>query len=121
MIWELTQDAADEQSLLKVINDTLASETYVEGDVNDDGSFDTADLVLFQRWLLNDPDVELTNLKSADICDDGSFDTADLVLFQKWLLNEPDAELKNRKSADICEDSRLDVFDMCAMRKMLPY
>ncbi|HPY84909.1 MAG TPA: dockerin type I domain-containing protein [Ruminococcus flavefaciens] len=85
MIWELTQDAADEQSILKVINDTLASETYVEGDVNDDGSFDTADLVLFQRWLLNDPDVELTNLKSADICDDGRLDVFDMCAMRKML------------------------------------
>lgn len=85
MIWELTQDAADEQSLLKVINDTLASETYVEGDVNDDGSFDTADLVLFQRWLLNEPDAELTNRKSADICEDGRLDVFDMCAMRKML------------------------------------
>ncbi len=85
MIWELTQDAADEQSLLKVINDTLANETYVAGDVNDDGSFDTADLVLFQKWLLNVPDAELTNLKSADICEDSRLDVFDMCAMRKML------------------------------------
>ena len=61
MIWEHTQDAKGEKSLLKVINDSLCSETYVAGDVNADGSFNVSDLVLLQRWLLVAPDAELAN------------------------------------------------------------
>jgi len=48
MIWELTQDAKGEKSLLKVINDTLRRGSYITGDVNADGSFNVSDLVLLQ-------------------------------------------------------------------------
>ena len=67
MIWELTQDAKGEQSLLKMINDTLRSGTFVAGDVNADGSFNVSDLVLLQRWLLAKLDSELADWQAGDL------------------------------------------------------
>lgn len=86
MIWELTQDAKGEQSLLKVINDTLRSEAYIAGDVNADGNFNVSDLVLIQKWLLAYPDTELKNWKAGDLCQDGRLDVFDLCLMRKQLI-----------------------------------
>ena len=86
MIWELTQDAKGEKSLLKVINDTLGNGTAVAGDVNSDGSFNVSDLVLLQRWLLAKPDTELKNWQAGDLCEDGSLDVFDLCVMRKKLI-----------------------------------
>ena len=85
MMWELTQDAKGEKSLLKVINDTLIGETFVAGDVNADGSFNISDLVLFQKWLLVKPGAELKNWKAGDLCEDGKLNVFDLCLMRKLL------------------------------------
>ena len=86
MIWELTQDAKGEKSLLKVINGSLRSETYVAGDVNADGSFNVSDLVLIQKWLLAVPDTELKSPKAGDLCEDGILDVFDLCVMRKMLI-----------------------------------
>lgn len=56
-------------------------------DLNNDGSFTVADLVIFEKWLLTDPDAELSNWQSADLCEDGRLDVFDLVLLRKMLIN----------------------------------
>ena len=86
MIWELTQDSNGEKSLLKVIHDTLRSESFVEGDVNADSSFNVSDLVLMQRWLLAAPDAELANWQAGDLCEDGRLDVFDLCLMRRMLI-----------------------------------
>lgn len=58
----------------------------VSGDVNDDGKFDIADVVLFQKWLLAVPDVKLANWKAADLCEDGRLDVFDLCLLKRMLV-----------------------------------
>ena len=85
MIWELTQDAKGEQSLLKVINDTLCGNAFIAGDVNADGSFNVSDLILLQRWLLVKPDSELADWQAGDLCADGRLDVFDLCLMRKKL------------------------------------
>ena len=85
MIWELTQDAKGEQSLLKVINDTLGNVVTVAGDVNADGSFNVSDLVLLQKWLLAKPDAELNNWQAGDLCEDDRLDVFDLCMMRKKL------------------------------------
>lgn len=87
MIWELTQDAKGEQSLLKVISNTLNNETFTAGDVNADGSFNVSDLVLMQKWLLAVPDTELNNWKAGDLCEDGILDVFDLCAMRKLLTD----------------------------------
>jgi len=86
MIWELTQDAKGEKSLLKVINDSLRSETYVAENVNADGSFNVSDLVLLQKWLLAAPDAELANWQAGDLCEDNKLDVFDLCLMRRKLI-----------------------------------
>lgn len=88
MIWELTQDAKGEKSLLKVISDTLGCETFIAGDVNADGSFNVSDLVLMQKWLLAVPDTELKSPKAGDLCEDGILDVFDLCVMRNKLIKE---------------------------------
>lgn len=42
----------------------------IKGDVNADGVFDVADVVLLQKWLLAVPDTHLENWQAADFCKD---------------------------------------------------
>jgi hypothetical protein len=56
------------------------------GDVNMDGSFSVADVVLLQKWLLAVPDIHLSNWKVADICADGRLDVFDFCLMKRKLI-----------------------------------
>lgn len=58
----------------------------VKGDVNNDGEFTVADVVLLQKWLLAVPDTKLENWKAADLCDDGVLDVFDLCLMKRMLV-----------------------------------
>lgn len=58
----------------------------VRGDVNADGSFDIADAVLLQKWLLTMPDAGLANWKAADFTDDNALDASDLCLMKRALM-----------------------------------
>ncbi len=57
-----------------------------EGDVNDDGQFNIADLVSIQKWISAVPDTELKNWKAADLYDDNKLDAFDLVLMRRALI-----------------------------------
>lgn len=56
------------------------------GDVNGDGEFDISDVVLFQRWLLAEKNVQLKNWKNADLFKDNRLDSFDLVIMKKNLV-----------------------------------
>ena len=58
----------------------------IKGDINADGSFNIADVVLFQKWLLAKPDAVLADWKSGDLCDDNKLDVFDLVLMKQLLF-----------------------------------
>ena len=58
------------------------------GDINADGIFNIADVVLLQKWLLAAPDVELSDWKAADLCEDGKLDVFDLCLMKRELINK---------------------------------
>lgn len=58
----------------------------VKGDVNADGSFNVSDVVLLQKWLLAEPDIELKDWKSADFCNDNVLDVFDLCIMKRELL-----------------------------------
>lgn len=67
--------------------------SFLMGDVNEDGSFNVADVVLLQKWLLAVPDTHLANWKAADFCEDNKLDVFDLTLMKRALLegiNSPD-------------------------------
>jgi len=62
--------------------------TLFMGDVNDDGSFNVADVVLFQKWLLGVPDAELINWRASDFCWDNRLNVFDLALMKRALLEK---------------------------------
>lgn len=58
----------------------------VSGDVNADGVFDLADVVLFQKWLLAVPNTKMENWTEADFIDDGQLNVLDLCLMKQALM-----------------------------------
>lgn len=66
----------------------IKKSNVVKGDVNDDGSFNVSDVVLFQKWLLAVPDVKLSNWKAADLCEDGTLNVFDLCMMKRELINK---------------------------------
>ena len=58
----------------------------IKGDVNGDGEFSIADVVLLQKWLLAVPETELVDWKAADLCQDDKVDVFDLCLMRKALI-----------------------------------
>ena len=64
----------------------IESTVEVKGDVNMDGKFDIADVVLLQKLLLTAPDVKLANWKAADLCEDDRLDVFDLCLMKRMLI-----------------------------------
>lgn len=63
----------------------ISSET-VEGDVNNEGFFTIADVVLLQKWLLAVPDTSLPNWKAGDLCADDELNVFDLCLMKRKLI-----------------------------------
>lgn len=61
---------------------------FVEGDVNADGSFNIADVVLIQKWLLCAKDATLTDWQAGDLVDDDKLDIFDLCLMKRKLAKQ---------------------------------
>ncbi len=64
-----------------------AANEVITGDVNADGEFNVADVVLFQKWLLAAPDTHLANWKAADYCADDNLNAFDLCMMKRALLS----------------------------------
>lgn len=60
-------------------------ENTVMGDVNDDGEFSVADVVILNSWLL-DEEKSIANWKAADFCKDEIIDVYDLCLARYQLV-----------------------------------
>lgn len=73
-------------------NNELGADFFAEvrGDVNCDGVFGAADVVLLQKWLIAVPDTHLKNWKAADFCEDNRLNVFDLCLMKRELLNQYD-------------------------------
>lgn len=72
----------------KEYEEVLPSEPKVTektGDVNNDGEFSIADIVLFQKWLLGVQGTEI-NTNAADICKDNRLNIFDLILMKRTLF-----------------------------------
>lgn len=52
------------------------------GDVNSDGKCTVADLIILQKWLLNDPDAGLNDRFAADLNANGRVDVFDFILMR---------------------------------------
>ncbi len=85
---------ADKPSDDKFLNSAkyIFDESYVappqeiKGDVDANGEFNTADLVLLNKWLVGAPDTELKNWKAGDFIEDDQLDVFDLVMMRKALI-----------------------------------
>lgn len=60
--------------------------TGVTGDVNADGEFTVADLVMMKNWLLGDG--KLTDWKAGDLCEDEIINVFDLVRMRQEILKD---------------------------------
>ncbi|MBO4524469.1 MAG: dockerin type I repeat-containing protein [Ruminococcus sp.] len=65
---------------------TLKITVCPENDINADGSFNEADVVELQKYLLGKNDTDILNWRVADICSDGILDVFDLVAMRKALI-----------------------------------
>lgn len=75
----------DNQNTLSTNRLKLIAETP-DGDVNADGKFNAADVVLLQKWLLTVPDVKLANWNAGNFCADNRLNAFDLFLMKRELL-----------------------------------
>ncbi|MGN0575838.1 MAG: dockerin type I repeat-containing protein, partial [Ruminococcus sp.] len=62
------------------------SDEVISGDVNSDGAFNAADLVIMQKWILNSD--KIISWEAADLCRDGIIDIFDLCLMKQMLAEQ---------------------------------
>lgn len=60
----------------------------IKGDVNSDGKFNIADLVIMQKWILAVPDTSISDWKSGDLYEDNRIDVFDLCLMRRMLIEQ---------------------------------
>lgn len=60
----------------------------ITGDINADGEFSIADVILLQKWLLAVPDTTLANWKAGDLYEDNVLNVFDLCLMKRKLINK---------------------------------
>lgn len=85
MIWELSQDASGEHSLLSLIKEELTVSSGITGDVNADGTFNVLDAVVLQKWLLCASDAVLADWDAGNFCKDDVIDAFDLAIMKRKL------------------------------------
>lgn len=56
------------------------------GDVNGDGEFSIADVVLLQKWLLGVKGTHIADWKAADLCANDRLDVFDLIIMKRALF-----------------------------------
>ncbi|MDE6034799.1 MAG: InlB B-repeat-containing protein [Ruminococcus sp.] len=59
----------------------------IEGDCNNDGEFDVSDVVILQKWLVGNSNVNIKKWKNADLNEDDVLDVFDLVIMKRKLIN----------------------------------
>ncbi|OPZ21589.1 MAG: hypothetical protein BWZ04_00866 [Firmicutes bacterium ADurb.BinA205] len=69
-------------------HDDVIVSAAVSGDINNDGTFNIAYVVAFQKWLLGDKGQNIADWKAADLCADDRLDVFDLTMMKKALLKE---------------------------------
>ncbi len=77
--------ASTAQKYAEKYNRTFVEIPGVQGDVDNNGLFDVADLVTMQKWLLSE-DAKLISWKNGDLNNDGRLDVFDLVLMRQLLV-----------------------------------
>ncbi len=64
----------------------VSADAPLRGDVNMDGKFNLADVVLMQKWILASPDAVLADWKAGDLCADDRLNGFDLALMKHAVL-----------------------------------
>ena len=72
--------------LVYLLAQAASEEKAVIGDVNADGEFSVADVVMMQKWLLCAGDI--TDWQAGDLCEDEKLDVFDLCIMKRELLNK---------------------------------
>ena len=52
-----------------------------------DKQINISDAVTFQGWLINDPDLHLSDLRTADLCADGKINVFDMILMRQMIVD----------------------------------
>lgn len=60
----------------------------VDGDIDGNGSFNSADIVSFSKYLLNKSDTEYINSYVADLCPDGDINVFDFIMMKRQLIGQ---------------------------------
>jgi hypothetical protein len=88
-------DSLDNTGKIKAASDLLNvlgepeypfSHKNIKGDVNSDNSFDIADLVTMQKWLLGKG--ELADSSAGDLMADGTINIFDMIMMRKLLIEK---------------------------------
>lgn len=72
--------------LVYLLADVSNKSEAVIGDVNADGKFNVADLVMLQSYILSAGSI--TDWQAGDLCEDGKLDTFDLVIMRQELIKK---------------------------------
>lgn len=72
----------------KFMIEPIAEPQMIAGDVDNNGKFEIADVVIMQKWLLAVPDVQLADWKAGDLCEDDVINVFDLCLMKRMLIEK---------------------------------
>ena len=86
MIWELSQDAGGELSLLAVIGDEILKQRTTVGDVNLDGKIDASDVKLMLNGMLGEAELDAPQSVQGDINGDGVVNVLDMCGMKEIVL-----------------------------------
>ena len=101
--WPLNSHACQNWELIPVqyvVSDltettsTVTSETFTEGDINDDGAVNIFDMILSKRMLKNNSGTQKQKY-AANVNGDESFSMADAVVMQKYLMGIGELKKQN--------------------------
>ena len=75
-----------EYETINLLPEKFISAKIPDNDVNLDGEFGVADVVILQEWLLGKSEMNEINAILADVCKDGILDVFDLCVMRKKLI-----------------------------------
>ena len=86
MIWEITQDAKGEYSLLTLISNKLRESKNIIGDIDGDGLIALRDCTYMIKYLHGTVEFTALEYKNADMNSDGTINIADLCMLKNYLI-----------------------------------
>ena len=101
----------DTEYLIDEIVYVKSPSIHFYGDINDDGTVDSFDLIVFRKYLADNSDMELTNdmFLNADINKNDTIDADDLARVTDYLLGAADTFYGNADIGSVRLDNTVDV------------